>query len=132
VVNFGRRFHPKPGQNCTPVHTHSPQVVEDDVDSFRERLFERLFEAASILDQLNGAVSTQRDQLIRQSATRGDYLLCAKMFGNLNGQPARSAGRPIDQHSLSRTQTGSLRQRRPGRHAGDRNGGSDPLIESFG
>ena len=21
MVNFGRRFHPEPGQNCTPVHT---------------------------------------------------------------------------------------------------------------
>jgi N-ethylmaleimide reductase len=22
VVNFGRRFHPEPGQNCTPVHSN--------------------------------------------------------------------------------------------------------------
>ena len=21
MVNFGRRFHPEPGQNCTPVHS---------------------------------------------------------------------------------------------------------------
>jgi hypothetical protein len=23
VVNFARRFHPEPGQNCTPVHTQA-------------------------------------------------------------------------------------------------------------
>jgi hypothetical protein len=27
VVNFGRRFHPEPGQNCTPVHNPDAQLA---------------------------------------------------------------------------------------------------------
>jgi hypothetical protein len=26
VVNFGRRFHPEPGQNCTPVHNQQTEA----------------------------------------------------------------------------------------------------------
>ena len=28
MVNFGRRFHPEPGQNCTPVHTDVLDIGE--------------------------------------------------------------------------------------------------------
>jgi hypothetical protein len=27
VVNFGRRFHPEPGQNCTPIHMLTEREV---------------------------------------------------------------------------------------------------------
>jgi uncharacterized protein YndB with AHSA1/START domain len=33
VVNFGRRFHPEPGQNCTPVHSRWFERSEDGAET---------------------------------------------------------------------------------------------------
>src|SRR4029079_14849446 len=93
----------------------APEIIEHDVDAGGEVLFEGAIERIRIFDKkdcLVGAEGLQRLQG-RCIPARCDDLLCAQMFGDLNGQATGCSGCAIDQYGFSRTQSGAFLESRP-------------------